>query len=125
MLEMAEREYNFKAPKNFNEWIGMDSSDAKSKIKHPWYTRKHNNLIKLLQVSSFVIDDKIIKESPSNNTLFFSILRVLSKCYKPIALFRLKHNFHQILIEYNIWHSLIKLLPYLVISRKSVANAKK
>lgn len=113
MLEIAEKEYGFVPPQTLDEWIEMDSSDANSKIVHPWYTRKHNSLIKLMQVASFVVDDKIIKESSSNKTLFYRILRGLSRLYKPIALFRLKFSLHQLLFEYNVWQLLLKVLPYL------------
>ena len=109
MLDLAEKEYNFKTPKTLNEWIQMDSSDAKKKIVHSWYTRKHNNMIKLMQISSFVIDDKIIKESFSNKTIGFRIIRFISRIYKPIAIFRLKFNIHHLLIEYNIWKLTLNL----------------
>jgi radical SAM superfamily enzyme YgiQ (UPF0313 family) len=119
MLEIAETDYGFKSPQTFDDWIEIDSSDAKSKIVHPWYTKKHNNLIKLMQIASFVVDDKIIKESSSNNTNFFKILRILSRLYKPVALFRLKYNFHHLLIEYELWRLMVKIMPYLQVKREN------
>ncbi len=113
MLEIAEKEYGFKSPLSLDDWIEMDSSDAKSKIIHPWYTDKHNNMIKLMQIASFVIDDKIIKESYNNKVMVFRILRLLSRIYKPFALFRLRFNLHHLLIEYNIWRLILKLMPHL------------
>ncbi|MDD4182696.1 MAG: radical SAM protein [Candidatus Omnitrophica bacterium] len=113
MLEVAEREYGFKTPQSLDDWIEIDSSDARAKIVHPWYSARHNNMIKLMQVTSFVIDDKIIKESSTNKTIGFKTLRLLSRLYKPIALFRLKFNFHQMLIEYSFWRIMLKLMPYL------------
>ncbi|MBI5210451.1 MAG: B12-binding domain-containing radical SAM protein [Elusimicrobia bacterium] len=112
-LETAEAEYGYKPPRTMDDWIEMDSSDAGRKIVHPWYTRRHNGLIKLLQVSSFVIDDKIVKESAGNDSLLFRLLRLFSRIYKPVALFRLRRNLHQGLVEYEAWRLLTRLLPRL------------
>lgn len=113
MLTQAQHEYGFKAPRSLDEWIEMDSSDAKSKISHPWYTKKHDNLIKLMQITSFVIDDKIIKESALNRSFGFKMLRLLSRVYKPIAFFRLRFNFHHLLIEYGIWRAMLRVVRLL------------
>jgi radical SAM superfamily enzyme YgiQ (UPF0313 family) len=116
MLITAEKQYNFIQPKTLDDWIEIDSSDSKTKIVHTWYTHRHNNLIKLMQIASFVIDDKIIRESSSNKTMPFRLLRVLSRIYKPIALFRLRFNFHYLLIEYDIWRLMVRIMPYLKMS---------
>ncbi|MBI4678128.1 MAG: B12-binding domain-containing radical SAM protein [Elusimicrobia bacterium] len=112
-LAVAEAEYSYQPPRTMDEWIEMDSSDAERKIAYPWYTRRHNNLIKLMQVSSFVIDDKIIKESAGNKSLLFRMLRLFSRIYKPIALFRLRHDLHQCPVEYEAWRWITKLMPRL------------
>jgi radical SAM superfamily enzyme YgiQ (UPF0313 family) len=116
MLEVAETQYDFVAPKTLDDWIQMDSSDAKTKIVHSWYTRRHNNLIKLMQIASFVVDDKVVRESSSNKTMVFRVLRLLSRIYKPIALFRLRFNFHYLLIEYELWRFMVRIMPYLKMS---------
>ena len=114
LLEKAMEDYpNFIVPKTLDEWIEMDSSDAGKKIYHPWYTRRQNNLIMLLQLSSFVIDDKIIRESEGNNTPLFIILRMMARIYKPIAMFRLRFNVHQFMFEYKLWQLSIKMLSKL------------
>lgn len=112
-LEVAEKDYAFKGPKTLDDWIQIDSSDAEEKITHPWYTPEHNNLIKLMQVASFVIDDKIIKESRGNNNMFFRLLRLMSRVYKPVAMFRLKFNVHQFMVEYELWRMMVKIMPRL------------
>lgn len=109
MLEKAQRDYNFHVPESVDDWIAMDTLDA-AKVVHPWYTPAQNQLIKLLQVASFVIDDKVIKESKGNNTLLFIMLRFLSRLYKPIAFFRLRTNFHALLVEYYFWRMLVVLI---------------
>ena len=111
MLSIAEKEYGYKKPLTLDEWVLMDSSDALHKIVHPWYTKELNNMIKLLQIASFVIDDKIIKESMDNNTLLFCIFRLMAQIYKPIALFRLRYNITNYLFEYRLWQYIIIFLP--------------
>ncbi len=113
MLKMAEDEFGYRPPQTLDQWIEMDSSDGKSKIFHPWYTTKHNNLIKILQMASFVIDDGLIKQTQANKTMFFRILRVMSRIYKPIALLRLEKNLTAFPVEYICWQWAVRALPYL------------
>jgi len=113
-LDIAEQEFGYKGPVSFDDWIAIDSSDSSTKVRHPWYTTKHNNLIKLMQVSSFVIDDKIIKESKGNNSMAFKLLRTMSRIYKPVAAFRLKNNLHHCMVEYKLWQFMLRQLPRLM-----------
>lgn len=113
MLDIAEAEFGYRAPKTLDEWIEIDSSDAAEKIVHPWYTRDQDNLIKLLQVSSWVVDDKLIKESVGNNSLFFRLIRTMSRLYKPIAMFRLKHDYHDFMLEYELYRFALQAVPKL------------
>lgn len=112
-LDIAVKECGYKTPESIDDWIKIDSSDVEKKICHPWYSRRHNNLIKLMQVTSFVIDDKIIKESAGNTQPLFRVLRTMSRIYRPMAMFRLKTNFHHFLVEYKAWQILAKILPRL------------
>lgn len=109
-LEMAEMEYGYIAPKTTEEWAMVDSLDSKKKVFYPWYDKRINNMIKLMQVASVVIDDKIIRESAGNNSLTFIIFRLLSRLYKPIVMFRLKYNIHQVMVEYDIWRLLMRIM---------------
>ncbi|RKY32027.1 MAG: hypothetical protein DRP74_03590 [Candidatus Omnitrophota bacterium] len=111
MIEAAVKKTGFRLPASIDEWIEMDSSDFKVKIVHPWYTPEHNSLIKLMQVASFVIDDKVIRQTSANKSAGFRILRLFSRIYKPVALLRMKFNFHYFLIEYNIWRLLMRFMP--------------
>jgi len=109
LVNVAVKDFGYVPPKTMDEWIAMDSSDA-DKIVHPWYTKKHNALIKLMQVTLFVIDDKINKSARDNKTFLFTLLKTMSRIYKPIALFRLRNNIHQCLVEYWFWKASLKVL---------------
>lgn len=112
MLEEAEQHYGYQPPRTLDDWIQMDSSDAHHKIDHPWYTPAHDSLIRLMQMASFVIDDKIIRESHGVNTPLFIVLRLLSRLYKPIAWLRMRFNFPYLMVEYVVWQWVIRWLSY-------------
>jgi hypothetical protein len=124
LLQIAEDTYGYKGPQTLDEWADMDSVDSKEKLVHPWYTRKHNNLIKMMQMAAFVIDKKIAKETIQNKSLPFMVLRLLSLLYKPIALFRLKTNFYELMVEYPMYRfAMQRVWPVLQrISGTSIEN---
>ena len=111
ILDYAKEQLNYQSPQTLEEWAQMDSFDSKNKIIYPWYTARHNNLIKMMQLSSLVMDNKIIKETASNNRLSFKFLRLLARLYRPISFLRLKFNFYSLMLEYTIYRQLIKLFP--------------
>lgn len=110
LLDVAEKEYGFRAPKTLDEWAEMDSFDSKEKIFHPWYTRKHDNLIKMMQLAAFAIDNKIVNETAENTTPLFRFLRLMSRLYKPLALFRLKYDVYGFMLEYDVQRFLMRNL---------------
>lgn len=122
LLEIAQRDYGFKAPRTLDEWAEMDSFDSSGKIVHPWYTRKHNNLIKMMQLAGFVVDEKILKETASQQSLPYRLLRLLARVYKPFAMFRLKYNVFELLLEYNLYRLMIDIFPKLQTVNKGGNN---
>ncbi|MBT4793028.1 MAG: B12-binding domain-containing radical SAM protein [Halobacteriovoraceae bacterium] len=109
-LDRAMEYPDFVVPRTVDDWIAMDSSDANKKIVHPWYTKKHNNLIKVMQVTSFVLDKKIIKETKNNKLPFFRVIRFLARVYRPLALFRIKFNFNSFLFDYELFALSLRLI---------------
>ncbi|MBF0346942.1 MAG: B12-binding domain-containing radical SAM protein [Magnetococcales bacterium] len=112
MLEEAESRFNYQGPKTLDDWIEMDSLDSVKKIRHSWYSNRFDNMVKLMQLAAFVIDDKLIKESRGNTTLFYRFARLASRLYKPIALFRLRFNLHHFMVEYHLYRALVRLISY-------------
>lgn len=113
MLEIAETEFGYRAPKTLEEWVQIDSADAEKKISHNWYSRQQDDLIKLMQVACWVIDDKLIKESKGNNSPLMILIRTMARLYKPIAQFRFKFNFHSFMIEHDMFLLAMRILPRL------------
>jgi anaerobic magnesium-protoporphyrin IX monomethyl ester cyclase len=111
MTEAAVRNHGLKLPQTLREWARIDSLDA-DKIVHPWYSRKIDNYIKLLQIAGMVLDQKAEMVSAEARSRW-SILNVLSwiaRLYRPILSFRLRHNLSSLLIEYPLRTHLMKLI---------------
>lgn len=112
MTEIAVRDYNLVLPARLEEWIRIDTTDAE-KIVHPWYTRRINNYIKLLQLSGLLLDGKVkmIKAMiPPGKALMMRFLLSCVKMYLPLLKARLRFNFSALLIEYSIKNFLMKLI---------------
>jgi radical SAM superfamily enzyme YgiQ (UPF0313 family) len=109
-LETAVKEFGYVPPSTTEQWAEVDSLDCKQKAYYPWYDKRLNNMIKLLSVASVVIDDKLIRESAGNKSSLFVVLRLLSRIYKPIVMFRLRHNLHQFMIEFDVWKRVMRWL---------------
>lgn len=110
LVEIAQQELGYVPPKTFDEWIQIDSSDAEEKIRHPWYTDRIDNMIRILQVCSLIIDDKIVKESKGNWNPVFVVIRILARLYKPVGMFRLRFNVYSLPLEYNLLRMAAKVV---------------
>lgn len=111
MTEVAVREYKLKLPASLEEWARIDSFDAE-KITHPWYTKKTNNYIKLLQIVGMILGQKfetVSKEMSSRQFFAFKTMGLLARAYRPFLKFRLRHNFSSFLVEYPIKTFMMKL----------------
>ncbi len=58
MTEQAVKDYGLRLPQSLSEWAAIDSFDAK-KIVHPWYTKKMDNMIGLLQIAGQLLAGKV------------------------------------------------------------------
>lgn len=113
MLAYAIREYGYQPPRTLDEWTEMDSFDAVHKIVHPWYTKDHDNLIKMIQMAAFVVDDKVVQETSGNTSPVFYLARLLVRLYRPIAMLRLRYNFYHGMLEYEMFRFMVRIFPRL------------
>jgi radical SAM superfamily enzyme YgiQ (UPF0313 family) len=115
MTETAVRHYGLTLPSKLEEWIDIDTTDAK-KIVHPWYTRQTNNYIKLLQVASLFMDRKIetVERLLSRDMPIVRFLLSCAKLYRPIIRWRLRSDFAGFLLEYPIKNYALRLISRLM-----------
>jgi radical SAM superfamily enzyme YgiQ (UPF0313 family) len=90
-------------PENLEEWAEYDSS--RTNISFPWYSKEYGKYVKMLQLASYVIDDKVSKELPMNNIKHI-LIRLAARLYKPIALYRLRHDDMRWLFEDKVYQQL-------------------
>lgn len=93
-------ENGLKPPKNLSDWGEYDSS--RPDIYFPWYTKPYNKYIKLLQLTSYFIDDKILKELNSTS-LMNKLILLISRMYKPVAKLRLENDVSGFFFEYSLF----------------------
>lgn len=101
-LELGLRE-----PQTLSEWADYDS--VESDFYFPWYTKRYNEYIRFYQVVSYFIDNKIEKEMASAG-LKSKAIRLAAKIYRPIAMWRLRHNLIKPLPEHYILKLAFKLM---------------
>jgi len=101
MTEEAVEDYGLQLPQSLSEWAAIDSFDAK-KIVHPWYTKKMDNMIRLLQIAGQLLDRKVADYRKDMGVVAGNVIYILAMLYRPILSFRLKHNFASCLVEYHV-----------------------
>lgn len=92
--------YGYSKPTRLEDWIEIE---VEGDYRPPWYTEELADMINMMQVTSFFIDDKIFKVK-TGDTIKFKILRLLAMLYTPIAKFRFRYGISSMLIEYKIFH---------------------
>ena len=107
LFELAVKNWNYSPPKTLDEWIDIE---AEGDTKASWYSKGMKNLSNMMLVTSYFIDNKIVKVS-SGRTLFYKVLLAINYIYKPIAKIRLKRGFSHWLIEYRLYRLILRLLP--------------
>lgn len=93
-------ERGYKKPRHIEDWIDME---MESDYRPPWFTKELADMINMMQVTSFFIDDKVFKVK-TGDTLKFKLLRFISMMYAPIARFRFRHGITKMLFEYTLFH---------------------
>lgn len=109
VLGEKAREYGYREPQNLDEWI---KSELEQEVFSPWFSEEMKNHIKMLQVTSYFIDNKaqLLLHSGSVKDL---IIKILSKIYQPIARFRVKSSWSGMLIEARLFFLAQKLMKKL------------
>lgn len=113
MTATAVEMYGLVLPDTLEGWADIDTTDAK-KIKHPWYTKKTDNYIKLLQISGQLLDSKLdlleSEMSKGRKIFIFQLAIKLAKLYRYILKLRLKYDYAGLLIEYHIRNIMIRIM---------------
>lgn len=99
LFELA-LEMGYSKPKNHLEWA---EAEAEGDFRPPWYDAKLANMINMMQITSFFIDNKLFTVD-TGNTFRFRFLQFVAILYKPIAILRYKYGICTALLEYKIFY---------------------
>ncbi len=113
MLETAVKDYGYQPPVSLDDWIEMDSSDRLGRLRYPWYDPRQDKLIQILQVATFVIDDKIANEFSDNSSLV-RLYKLLARLYRPVMRWRLTRNVYALPWEYQAYRLVMSASRWLL-----------
>lgn len=91
--------HGYEKPAQLEDWLEME---AEGDYRPPWYSEELTRMINMMQITSFFIDNKIMKVE-TGRTLKFIFVRLLSMLYNPIAKWRFQHGITKYLIEYRLF----------------------
>jgi radical SAM superfamily enzyme YgiQ (UPF0313 family) len=94
-LEKKAIEMGYQTPQTLEEFI---NEETEQKYRHPWFDDEIENLIRMLQITSYFVDHKaeILLKSKSAKNI---IIRLASLAYRPMARYRFATGFSKFLLE--------------------------
>lgn len=107
LYELAAR-FGYHKPESLEEWSKVENEGD---FRPAWYSPKFARLIDMMQVTSYFVDDKLLKIHVGS-TLKYAFLRVISRIYAPIARFRLRRGISVCLMEYRLYNLLYKSIVF-------------
>ena len=106
LYAIAEKEWGYSMPDTLQAWSEIE---VEGEISNQWYEKGMAEFCNLLLICSYFVDNKVSRLT-EGNTLFYRILRLINKLYRPFARYRLKHGLTLFLIEYPAYKLLTGLL---------------
>jgi magnesium-protoporphyrin IX monomethyl ester (oxidative) cyclase len=100
LFDLARKDWDFDVPDTLQGWARME---VETEYDLPWMASENKRFINMMLMASYFIDDKINKME-TGNTLLISILKMLNRCYRPIARFRLRRGFSGLLVERTLYN---------------------
>jgi len=94
----------YQPPQHLDDWAKIE---AESDYHPIWYTPEQIQHIRMMQVTSYFIDNKINKVE-TGKTFKYRFISCLASLYTPIARIRLKHGFSKLLFEHKIFNFAMK-----------------
>lgn len=106
VLGEKAKEMGYRAPASLDEWI---QAEIEQNISAPWLSDEVCQIIKMLQVVSYFVDEKaslLLRTGSFKDRL----IKFASKLYQPLARFRFKSGYSGFLIEAELFFLAQKLL---------------
>ena len=97
----------YQPPQTLQEWADLDPGTAAKKC--PWINQNRKRLMDMLYFTALFVDRKIEWHFLSNKPHFF-LFRNMSKVYRPVARFRMKHHISAMPVEVHLKNLFYKYL---------------
>ena len=118
--EVAVKEYGLNLPANLEGWAIFDSWESE-RMSYPWYTLKMKAMMRLLSLTSMLLDGKTAKFSSNLGPVLGRGVYFLILLYRPFLRMRLKFNITSLLFEEKLARIGLKHLGKLLQSSKNTA----
>ncbi len=104
-LEKKAIAMGYKAPQKLEDFI---REETEQHYRHPWFTDEVENLISMLQITSYFVDHKarLLLEEPSGKNM---IIKLASMAYRPLARLRFAKGYAGFLFEEPLFNIARKL----------------
>lgn len=99
-------QHGFQPPRDIEGWGSIDQELV---LDFPWIPPKNDRYIKMLQVTSYVIDNKEVYLGNCGWIIKWGF-RTLRTLYRPLAMWRLRRECDRFLVEYPLFNLLKKML---------------
>lgn len=107
LYRVAKDSWGYEMPSTLEAWANIEvEGDAASR---DWYTAEVRRFFNLMLICSYFIDNKIARVV-SGRTLFYRLVRLANRLYRPIALARLRRGWSSWLVEYHLYRLMTRLL---------------
>ncbi len=109
LYNFAEKEWGYSMPNTLKAWAEIE---VEGDISDQWYEKGMVEFCNLMLICSYFIDNKV-ERLTEGNTFFYRVLRLINTVYRPIARYRFKNGYTQLLIEYPAYRMMTALLSKL------------
>lgn len=107
LYSIAQDTWGYEMPSTLEAWANIEvESDA---VSSGWYSAEMRRFFNLMLICSYFIDNKVARVT-QGTTLFYKLMRLANRLYRPVALFRLRRGLSGWLLEYHAYRILTRLL---------------
>ncbi len=103
-LYPAAIRFGYKKPEKLEDWIDVE---VEGSFQPPWYSKDIANMIDMMQITSYFIDDKLAKIT-TGNTFKFTVIKFVGRLYSPIAKFRFRFGLTALLVESCVFKYIVR-----------------
>lgn len=117
LYEVAERAWGYRMPDTLEAWANIEVEGDMSTL---WYDKPFRSFCNLLLTSAYFVDNKVERLSEGKSWLM-RFARLVNRLYGPIARLRLRRGWSGLLVEYQAYRIMTRLLARLQRGRRDQA----